>query len=181
MVGDGDRESLIELGRVLSSALPAFSTRPEVARLHPTPAAIDNPLAEYDRRITDQDLRLATRSRFGAPHYSDAIEAGVKALNECVRKRSGSREDGDGLMTSVFSVKEPKLRVNRLRSDSERSEQRGHMMLCQGVVAAWRNPRAHSNQVNDSPDMALMMLELIQHLIEVTKGATKTRVSRKSP
>jgi uncharacterized protein (TIGR02391 family) len=139
----------------------------------------DQPLVEYDRRITDADLRLATRSRYVSSHYADAVEAGVKALNEIVRARSGSSLDGDPLMTSVFSEKSPKLRLNRLRSDSDRSQQRGHMMMCQAVVAAWRNPRAHSSKVEDSPSATVRMLEHIQHLIEVTNHATRTRTPRK--
>ena len=132
-------------------------------------------MAEYDRRIIDQDLRAATRSRFVSKHYADAVESGVKALNECVRAKSGSTLDGDSLMTNVFSVQTPVLRLNRLRSDSDKSEQRGHMMMCQAVVAAWRNPRAHSSQVEDSPDKAIMMLEQLQHLMEITRSAVRTR------
>ena len=79
----------------------------------------------------------------------------MKALNECVHERSGSSEDGDALMTSVFSEKWPKLRLNRLRTDGDRSEQRGHMTMCQAVVAAWRNPRAHSSSFEDTPANAL--------------------------
>lgn len=135
-------------------------------------------MAEYDRRIINAELRTATRSRYKARHYSDAIEAGVKALNEFVRNKSGSSLDGDSLMTSVFSEKQPILKLNRLRNDSERSAQRGHMFLCQGVVAAWRNPRAHSNQFNDKPTATLAMLEHLQQLIEVTSSTTKTRKKR---
>lgn len=136
-------------------------------------------IADYDRRITDTDLRTATRSRFVTKHYADAVESGVKALNECVRAKSGSTLDGDSLMTNVFSEKSPVLRLNRLRSDSEKSEQRGHMMMCQAVVAAWRNPRAHSSQVQDQPEKALMMLENIQHLMEKTRTAVRTRGKKK--
>lgn len=135
-------------------------------------------MVDYDLRITDARLRTATRSRFASAHYADAVEAGVKALNECVRARSGSTLDGDSLMTSVFSVSKPKLRINRLRSESERSEQRGHMMMCQGVVAAWRNPRAHSSRFDDSPEAALAMLEHLQQLINITMSATRTRKKR---
>lgn len=167
-----------ELARALASEVAEFRTPQATAGraaaekpLHPTDAL----LAEYDRRITDPDLRTATRSRFVSAHYADAVEAGVKALNELVRSRSGSTLDGDALMTTAFSAKAPKLRLNRLRSDSDKSEQRGHMMLCQGVVAAWRNPRAHNSQFDDQPDAALMMLETLQHLMYVTRGATRTR------
>lgn len=136
-------------------------------------------VAEFDRRVVDPDLRTATRTRFVTGHCADAVEAAVKALNECVRDRSGRTEDGDSLMTKVFSPNAPLLRLNRLRSKSEESEQRGHMLLCQGVVAAWRNPRAHS-LVDDHPSRALMMIESIGDLIVTTKGATRTR-RRKRP
>ena len=80
-------------------------------------------------------------------------------------------------MTLVFSPNAPLLRINRLRSKSEESEQRGHMLLCQGVFAAWRNPRAHA-LIDDSPARALMMLETLNDLITTTKAATRTRKRR---
>lgn len=134
--------------------------------------------SQFDLRITDDDLIDSSKSRFESGHYADSVEAAIKRLNDIVRDKSGSTLDGDKLMSNVFAPSQPKLRINRLRSDSEVNEQRGHMQLCQGVVAGWRNPRAHSSRVKDEPDKALMMLELIQHLVVVTKGATRTR-SRK--
>jgi uncharacterized protein (TIGR02391 family) len=131
-------------------------------------------LAEYDRRVKDPDLRAATRSRFVSEHYADAVESGVKVLNEVVRKRTGRTEDGDELMAAVFNPKGALLRINSLRSKNEQSAQRGHLLLCQGVVAAWRNPRAHA-LTEDSPSRVIMMLELIDELIQVTKSATRTR------
>lgn len=138
----------------------------------------DSALAAFDARILDVDLRTASRSRFFSKHYSDAVEAGVKALNQCLRTRTGRSEDGDGLMTIVFSPNNPLLRLNRLKSKADESAQRGHMLLCQGVVAAWRNPRAH-NDVDDEPEKALMMLELVNELITVSKSAVRTRQRRK--
>jgi len=132
----------------------------------------------FDERITDPDLRAATRSRFVSTHYADAVESAVKCLNECVRTRSGRVEDGDALMTIVFSQNKPLLRINPMRTKSDESAQRGHMQLCQGVVGAWRNPRAHS-LLDDEPQRALMMMETINELIAVTKSATRTR-QRKS-
>jgi uncharacterized protein (TIGR02391 family) len=164
-------------GEVVAFASPRSQAAPPVLE-HPTEAS-DALMAEYDRRIAHSGLRAATRSRFVSNHYADAVEAGVKALNELVRSRTGSTQDGDALMTAAFSANAPKLRLNRLRSDSDRSEQRGHMMLCQGVVAAWRNPRAHNSQIDDQPDTALMMLETLQNLMDVTGRATRTRQRKK--
>lgn len=183
MTKSDDAAFSLQLARTLASNLAEYG-RPRnhdesVVENPETLAPEDDLLAEYDRRIVDPDLRTATRSRFVSGHLADAVEAGVKALNECVRAKSGSVLDGDSLMTSVFSERSPKLRVNRLRSDSDRSEQRGHMMMCQAVVAAWRNPRAHSSQFEDLPTKALLMLEHVQLLMEMTKAATRTRTRRK--
>lgn len=134
-------------------------------------------VAEFDLRVVDPDLRSATRTRFLTAHYSDAVESGVKALCECIRSRTGSAEDGDALMTLAFSPNRPLLRINRGRSKNDESEQRGHMFLCQGVVAAWRNPRAHALR-DDPPAQALMMLEVLNDLITTTKAATRTRQRR---
>lgn len=135
--------------------------------------------AEFDRRVIDPDLRLATETRFLTAHYADAVESGVKALCECIRSQTGRTEDGDELMTAVFSANAPLLRINRLRSKTDKSEQRGHMWLCQGVVAAWRNPRAH-RLIDDSPIRALMMLEVLNDLISTTKAAIRPRQRRTS-
>ncbi|WP_442927733.1 TIGR02391 family protein [Microbacterium sp. MMO-20] len=57
------------------------------------------------------------------------------------------------------------------------SAQRGHMQLCQGVVAAWRNPRAHEN-LSDDPARVLVMLATVQELMAITRQATRTRKRR---
>lgn len=134
----------------------------------------------YDATILDPDLRAATRSRFVTEHYADAVESGVKALNELVRARTGRTEDGDELMTVVFSANNPLLRVAAGNSKSAQSVQRGHMQLCQGVVAAWRNPRAHEN-LSDDPARVLVMLATVQELMAVTRQATRTRKRRTKP
>ena len=174
-------EALVKIARRLASDLAEFSKPPrsttDASQTSLPPE--DDLLAEYDRRITDVDLRAASRSRFVSKHYADAVESGVKALNECVRSRTGRSEDGDALMTAAFSPNAPLLRINRGRSKSDESEQRGHMYLCQGVIGAWRNPRVHSF-VDDSPTRALMMLETIDNLMEITKAAKRTRI-RKRP
>jgi uncharacterized protein (TIGR02391 family) len=175
----GSGDALIKVARRIANDLAEFAKphgAADTARVALAPE--DDLLAEYDRRITDVDLRAASRSRFVSKHYADAVESGVKALNECVRARTGSADDGDGLMTAAFSPNGPLLRINRGRSKSDESEQRGHMHLCQGVIGAWRNPRAHT-LIDDSPARALMMLETIDNLIMITKEATRTRIRRK--
>lgn len=173
----------ISLGQRIASDLaglkvtgtPAPSSPAEAAQEAECPRPDDELLVEYDRRIRNPELRGATRSRFESQHYADAVEAGVKALNERIRARTGRTEDGDPLMTVVFSPSKPLLRLNKLKSRADESAQRGHMLLCQGVVAAWRNPRAHA-LTDDNPFRCLMMLATIEDLIETTNRAVRTRL-----
>ncbi len=173
-------EGVANVARRIANDLAEFS-KPHERRGESLASSIppnDALLSEYDRRITDVELRAATRSRFVSTHYADAVESGVKALNECIRSRTNRTEDGDSLITLAFSPNSPLLRINPGRSKSDESEQHGHMQLCQGVVGAWRNPRAHS-LIDDAPARALMMLETIDDLIAKTRSATRTR--RKNP
>jgi uncharacterized protein (TIGR02391 family) len=160
---------------VWDGAGPAAPT--EAAEEEDRPQPSYELLVDFDRRIRNPELRAATRSRFQSRHYADAVEAGVKALCERIRIRSGRTEDGDGLVTLVFSPSKPLLRINQRKSKADESAQRGHMLLCQGVVAAWRNPRAHA-LTSDDPARCLMMLETIADLIETTNRAVRTRNHR---
>lgn len=170
-----DNTEIVRLAHRLSADLAEYGTAANASdEPRPSLPPEDNRLVQFDDRVLDDDLRAATRTRFVAEHYADAVEAGVKALCECIRGRSGRSEDGDALMTIVFSPNAPLLRINKRKSKSDESEQRGHMFLCQGIVGAWRNPRAHA-LIDDSPERALMMLSTIDELISVTKAATRTR------
>jgi uncharacterized protein (TIGR02391 family) len=179
---DGDLQFAISMGQGIARDLaglgvagnPAPASPGRAAEEEGQPRPADELLVEYDRRVRNLEVRAATRSRFESGHYADAVEAGVKALNERIRARTGRSEDGDGLMTLVFSPAKPLLRVNKLRSKADESAQRGHMQLCQGVVAAWRNPRAHA-LTDDDPVRCLMMLETIADLIETTNQAVRAR------
>jgi uncharacterized protein (TIGR02391 family) len=176
---DSGLQLAIGLGRQIASDLAGFgvagkSAPANAAEAAQGPQSGGDLLAEYDRRIGNAELRAATRSRFESGHYADAIETGVKALNTLIRSRTGRTEDGDPLMTLVFSPNKPLLRINKNKSKADESAQRGHMLLCQGVIAAWRNPRAHALTVDD-PVRCLMMLENIGDLMDTTSKAVRTR------
>lgn len=167
-------EPVSEIARALAKEAERLRPAP------PRPVEKDDLASEYERRVTDPDLRAATRSRFESGHYADAVEAGIKHMVNLVHERAGKPPnlDGVGLMTTVFSVGDPLLRVNALKSKTDISEQLGYMHLFAGVVGAWRNPRAHK-LMDDTPESALMMLEVTEHLIGVARRAIRTRKSKK--
>jgi uncharacterized protein (TIGR02391 family) len=146
-------------------------------RISATRSTSSHEVAELDRRVSDPELLKVVRSRFSSGHYADAVEAAAKYLVSLVGDLSGLEGDADGtgLMTTAFSSRKPVLRVNSGRTRTDSAEQLGYMHLCAGVVSAFRNPRAHRADIEDSPAGALMRIELIDHLAAVARGSLVLR------
>ena len=77
-------------------------------------------------------------------------------------------------MQEVFSVNNPKLRINAMESDSEKDEQLGYMQILAGCMSGIRNPRAHESDWEDSEYRCLQLLVLADHLIEKIHDSAST-------
>lgn len=164
---------LIQDALDLARALQASShARAEGTAL---PADHSPALALYDELVLDPDLRGATRALYRDGHYTRSVEEGCKALIDLVKRRSGLAADGTPLMEAAFSEKNPRLRINRLRSQADRDEQVGYQRMFAGAILAVRNPRAHDGKRSDDADSALSLLVLVQHLFVIARRATRTR------
>ena len=91
----------------------------------------------------------ASRTRFEAGHYADAVEAALKELNqrvkEHVRRKTGRELDGAGLMTTAFSPQNPIVTLGDLSTEDGKNIQQGYMQIFAGAMTGIRNPKAHSN------------------------------------
>jgi len=89
------------------------------------------------------------KPRFEAGFFGDSVEASFKEVNEAVKrlvKDSAGRElDGAALMNTAFSPQSPIIRLTKLETDSDRSEQQGYMQIMAGSMIGIRNPKAHAN------------------------------------
>jgi uncharacterized protein (TIGR02391 family) len=121
------------------------------------------------------DIAAATTDLFRNAHYANAVEDACKVLELRVKMRSG-REDlrGTDLMMKALNPDNPALRFNDLSTDSDRDEQRGMMYLCAGVMAAFRNPRAHG-LIPDDPVTALEVISFVSFLAKRIDSATRVR------
>ncbi|MGC9599065.1 MAG: TIGR02391 family protein [Minisyncoccia bacterium] len=130
-------------------------------------------LKAYEGLELHPAIERAAGKLFRDGHYANAVEDAEKALNALVRLNSGEEgKDGTALMESVFSPKNPVLKFNDLKDDSDIDEQRGFMMLFSGAVAGLRNPRAHKI-IKDDPEMALEFIALISLLAKLADKAKK--------
>jgi uncharacterized protein (TIGR02391 family) len=129
-------------------------------------------LRAYQGLNLHNEIERAASALYGDGHYSNAVEAAVKALNGLVRLRSGLELDGSALMEKAFAPKGPVLSFNALQSQSDTDEQRGFMMLFCGAVAGLRNPRAHGF-IEDDPERALEFIAFVSLLAKLLDGAKK--------
>lgn len=84
--------------------------------------------------------------------YFHAIEEVAKSVFDRLRNMTGIQQDGSALATSCFSLGStglPILALNRLETESEKSEQKGFMNFCTGFYGLYRNPKAHNARVNE--------------------------------
>ena len=119
--------------------------------------------------------------RFQKAQYSDAIREAFKAVENYVKEKSGKDDFGVSLMSKVFSFeydeksKElkrlPILQLSKLKTKSERSEQKGYMYLFMGAMEGIRNTFAHEHiEIND-PILTLKYLCFASHLLEKLDNA----------
>lgn len=100
----------------------------------------------------------ASKSRFESGHYSDAIFAAFKAVNNYVKKKTQLSVDGKGLMTTAFSKNNPIIQLNNGLTESEKDEQEGFMHIYEGAMQGIRNPKAHDEVVELDPHKTLEYL-----------------------
>lgn len=124
----------------------------------------------YSELDLHPEISRASTKLYRDGHYSNGIEAAVKALNALVRLRSGLELDGTALMERAFSPKNPVLKFNSLADQSDLDEQKGFMQLFSGAVSGLRNPRAHSF-IQDDPERALEFIAFVSLLAKLLDEA----------
>ena len=168
---------------------------PEVVYVHPErPQTVQMPhppergpdvghrndhLRSFDNQITCTGLVRYTRALFADGHYSVAVEKALVYVENLVKQQSRSSDKhGSSLMTTVFSVHNPLIRLNAGITDSDRDEQIGYMGIFAGVMTGIRNPRAHSHNWVDEPETALELLVMANHLARKILMAASSQNSK---
>ncbi len=118
----------------------------------------------------DSRLWQAIKSSYESSNFSNAILDGVHFLGELIRERTGLESDGVTLIGQAFGGKAPKLRVNKLITESDLNIQKGIEQLLRGIYQAIRNPRSHE-KYNDSIDDANAIILFMSFLLKTIDQA----------
>lgn len=89
------------------------------------------------------DVLRFCRAELVADNYFHAVLEATKSIAEKLRLKSGLTEDGAKLVDGALCGSAPRLAINDLITESQKSEQSGFANLVKGVFGMFRNPTAH--------------------------------------
>lgn len=82
-----------------------------------------------------------------AEDYFHAVQEAAKSLCDRVRKMTNLTEDGNELIQHAFSIKNPYIAFNSLRTSSEQNQQNGLKEMILGIIHMIRNVTAHELRI----------------------------------
>ena len=104
------------------------------------------------------ELWSAIRSSYELRSFTSATLDGVYYISDLIREKSGLEADGVALVGQAFGGDRPKLRVNKLQTETERNVQKGIEQILRGLYQAVRNPRSHEKYVDSEADAVALIL-----------------------
>lgn len=132
--------------------------------------------ADLASRGVHPDVLAFCRAELVEDNYFHAALEATKSIADKLRRMSGLMSDGVALVDSTLCGDTPLLAINDLRTDSERSEQRGFSNLVKGIFGMFRNPTAHEPRllwqmsIADAEDL-LSMASLIHRRLDAATRA----------
>jgi uncharacterized protein (TIGR02391 family) len=121
----------------------------------------------------------ASKSLYESQHYASAIFEAFKAVNNYVKVKTKLPLDGKDLMAQAFREDNPVLKLNRLRTLSDKNEQEGFKFIFMGAIVGIRNPKAHDSITQTDKNKTLEYLALASLLIRIAEqgklGRPKTK------
>lgn len=118
-------------------------------------------------RIVDSAL-----DRYTAGFLREAVLNGVMAVMDLIRARTGLQLDGAPLVQQAFNPRTGKLIFSELDTENGQNDQKGFMMIYEGVYGGVRNVKAHSldHDLNEQKaGQYLVMLSLLARRVDECK------------
>ena len=133
---------------------------------------------EHIKQHIEERLWNFIKRSYNSEDYKNAILDSIQFVGDIIRDKSGLDNDGNQLVGSAFGGSNPKIKLNKLKTESEKNVQKGIESILRGIYSAYRNPRSHSN-INDTEQDAFEIIIFINHLLKLidkSKGKFSTEL-----
>jgi uncharacterized protein (TIGR02391 family) len=119
----------------------------------------------------DERLWQAIQNTYESRNFTGAILDSIYFLSDLIRQKTGLSSDGVALIGQALGGKSPKLKVNKLQSESDWNEQTGLEQLLRGLYQCVRNPRSHEKHVDtpEDADAIILFVNLLVHKVDQSK------------
>ena len=123
------------------------------------------------RNQVDVELWDAIKKNYESDNYTGAILDSVFKLTDTIRNKTGLEGDGASLIGQAFGGDNPRIKLNKLQTDSEKDIQRGIQEILRGIYTGIRNPRSHDVMIDDklSADAIIIFINYLLKLIDQSK------------
>ena len=119
----------------------------------------------------DVELWEVIQKNYDAENYTGAILDAVFKLTDTIRNKTGLEGDGSSLIGQAFGGEDPRIKLNKLQTDSEKDIQKGIQDILRGIYTGIRNPRSHDSMSDDksSTDAIIIFTNYLLKLIDQSK------------
>lgn len=121
-------------------------------------------------KLLSKDVWTVIKDNYEKGSYTIAITNLIQYVNEIVREKSGLSLDNTKLMEATFFGQNPKLKINKFQTETEKDIQAGVGYLLKGLCLAVRNPRAHE-RYSDNKETADTIVLFIDYVLEFVRNS----------
>lgn len=121
--------------------------------------------------LIEERLWNFIKRNYSSENYTNAVLDSVQFIGDVIREKSGLDSDGNNLVGAAFGGKSPKIKLNKLKTETEKNIQKGIESILRGIYSAYRNPRSHS-KTDDSEGEAFEIIIFLNHLLKVIDKST---------
>ncbi len=120
----------------------------------------------------DPRLWSAVQATYAGRNFSGAILDALYFMSDLIREKTGLQSDGVALAGQAFGGSSPKLKVNKLETESEKNVQAGLEQILRGLFQAVRNPRSHGKHTDkqEDADAIIVFVNYLVMLIDQSKS-----------
>ena len=109
-------------------------------------------------------LWQAISKSYEASGFKNAILDAIHYLTDVIRDKADVEGDGIKMLGPAFGGTTPRIRINKLQTQSERDAQAGMHKILEGVYQGIRNPRSHE-QVEDNRETADAIIIFVNYIL----------------